>query len=189
MSAELETVAEKFSVSPSNTVPEFGVMLMVMEGGEGGGGATEPAPPPPQPRVHAPIARRTTARTYSCRADKSLFLIVFVSHIRGRGRMPSRSAGQGPRRRASIQGRSSLPCSVNRWHNAHEWKKMQKFKRAVSAGKETSRYAPNRDSGSELELLQAVHSRLEVLPCFLPLTFLPATPIIRPWRAPTQFAE
>jgi hypothetical protein len=55
MSAELETEAVKVSVSPSNTVPEFGVTLISMEGGGGGGLATRPAPPPPQPRVHAPV--------------------------------------------------------------------------------------------------------------------------------------
>lgn len=58
----METVAANVSVSPRNTVPLLGVMLIVMmEGGGGGGGVTEPAPPPPQPRVHAPAVRRTPA--------------------------------------------------------------------------------------------------------------------------------
>jgi len=84
----LETVALKFSVSPSNTVPAWGATPIVMEGGGGGGGATEPAPPPPQPRVHAPAARRTQVSAVAPRADNSFLISRFASRSCGRGRIP-----------------------------------------------------------------------------------------------------
>jgi hypothetical protein len=82
-----ETEAENERLSPSNTDPELGVMLTVMEGGGGDEGATEPAPPPPQPRVHALIARRIAGITFSRCADESVCHKVFSLRVCGRGRM------------------------------------------------------------------------------------------------------
>ena len=94
----LETAAAKRSVPPSNTVPVWGVTLIVMEGGGGGGGATEPAPPPPQPRVHAPAARRTNASANPLVVDTLFVMALFVSHACGRGRMPFLFADESPYR-------------------------------------------------------------------------------------------
>jgi hypothetical protein len=91
-----ETDAENERLSPSNTDPEPGVMLAVMEGGAGDERATEPAPPPPQPRVHALIARRVAAHACSQSADESVFHKVFSLRICGRGRIPH-IALQSPR--------------------------------------------------------------------------------------------
>ena len=90
------TVAVNAMVFPNKTVPLGALTVTLMEGGGGGGGPTRPAPPPTQPRVQTPVARRARGRMIlvaerkRARPDFSLCLSC------GRGRMPSREAGEGP---------------------------------------------------------------------------------------------
>jgi hypothetical protein len=89
VSVEFETEAENETVLPSNTDPELGAMLTVMEGGGGGGGATEPAPPPPQPRVHALAVRRTAARSNLRGEERCAFQVLLALRVCGEDRMRS----------------------------------------------------------------------------------------------------
>ena len=190
MSVALETAALKFNVSPSNTVPELGVTLTLMEGGGDGGGVTEPAPPPPQPRVHAPAARSTMASRHACHAGESFFLIPFVSRICGRGRMPllmqARPPTPAPLRK--IAERSLLPHPLPKCVFAERCKPSHArlpfparlFRRCPES---------NRQFRSEIPPARPFHFEMGLLVALPSIDFLRPAPIIRPCRVPMRFAE
>ena len=94
VSEELVTVAEKESVSPSNTVPELGAMVTVICGG---GGGVEPPPGPlaqavmETPKARRKIVRAVRRRTRGLRVEELCF-----ERICERGRMMFAIADEGP---------------------------------------------------------------------------------------------
>src|SRR5579885_3375140 len=101
------TVAEIESVSPSNTLPDAGVMLTVICGG--GGGVMEPPPPPPPQAVReTPRARTKSVRRWRATSDARSAIMLGFNRICGRGRMFLTKADRGP---AQSKGRFARPLA------------------------------------------------------------------------------
>jgi len=107
----LVTEAENESVSPSNTLPEVGLMVTVMRGG---GGVMPPPPPPPQAARHT-LRARTKSAVAKLRVNRARRAVaLWFDRVCGRGRMIFAKADRGPAQARREAGRG-IAMGENLW--------------------------------------------------------------------------